>query len=328
MPWAQYLPMGSHLGEPSSPYPEQTMDGISRFYPMLINLGVVVLLNLGGAIVTSDLVSWFLYSAPVVTAGPVKKGHAKKVQTAAVVRADIRSVLRRNMFCSTCEPISLDNLYAGKDGKEPEKKVDSLEGAELLTTMVADVDKYSLAFVKVSKPEESVIRVSVGDMVGEAKVVTIHEKRMTFLKDGKELELTLIGEAAKPKDVKEPAKKPGAKKSPLDDITSKIKKIGENKYEIERSVVQNLMTNIASAGHGARIMPDPKGGFRASFVRHYSLFYKLGVRSQDIIKSVNNIPLNSVQETLLLYTKLKNASHLTISLNRRGKTVNMDYTIR
>ncbi|MBU1239148.1 hypothetical protein KJ865_05505 [Myxococcota bacterium] len=273
----------------------------------------------------SDLVSWYLYSPPSVSSGPLKKAPTRKTKGAVMVRADIRGVLQRNIFCSDCEPISLDDLYAGK-GKEPEKKVDSLEGAELLITMVSDNTMHSLAFVKVSKPEELVIRVSVGDSVGEAKVVTIYEKRMTFIKDGKELELSLIGEAAKPKDVVDP-KKTG-KKSPLDDLTSKIKKISENKYEIDRSVVQNLMTNIASAGQGARIMPDPKGVFRASFVRHYSLFYKLGIRSQDIIKSVNNIPLNSVQETLLLYTKLKNASHLTISVNRRGKTVNMDYTIR
>ena len=292
---------------------------------MLINLALVILLNLGGAVVVSDLVSWYLYSPPTITQGPKKRATKKRSSGPKVAHSDIRSVLRRNIFCSTCEPISLDNLYKGSGSGEPEKKLDSLEGAELLTTMVADKPQHSLAFVKVSKPDEAVLRVSVGDKVGDAEVVTIGEKRMTFIKDGKEMELSLMGEAAKAKAV-EPAKK--GPKGPLASLTDKIKKIGPNKYEIDRSVVQDLMKNIAAAGKGARIMPDPKGGFRAAFVRHYSLFYKLGIRSQAVIKSVNNIPLNSVQETLLLYTKLKNASHLTMSLNRRGKTVNMDYTIR
>ena len=189
--------------------------------------------------------------------------------------------------------------------------------------MVADKPEWSLAFVHVTEPEDDFVRIKVGDSLGKAEVITIAAKQVTFLQDGKEKVLNLLGEEAV-KAPKDNGKKPGKK----DDISSKIKKVGPHKYEVEKSVVQDLMKNFATAGRGARVMPDAKGGFRVSFVRSYSLFFKLGVRSGDVIKSVNNIPLNSIQETLMLYTKLKNANHLTISVNRRGKTINMDYSIR
>ncbi len=303
------------------------MDKLSKFYPFLINLALVFLLNLGGAVVATDLISLFLYSPLKVAAKTPTRLRKKKSRGPKIARGDIRAILRRNLFCSTCDPISLDNLLKGKSA-EQEKKLNSLEGAELLTTMVADKKEHSLAFVKVSEPEEQVLRIALDDMVGTAKVTAIEEKRVTFIKGTQEMELTLLGETTKTVEKPKTKTKPERKKSALERIKDKIKKVGPNKYEIEKSVVQDLMKNMANAGRGARIMPDPKGGFRASFVRTYSLFYKLGVRSGDVIKSVNNIPLNSIQETLMLYTKLKNASHLTMSLNRRGKTVNMDYTIR
>jgi hypothetical protein len=302
------------------------MDKLSRYYPILISVALAMLTNFGAAVVATDALALFLFLPREIPINKrvLSKKPGKKPSKSAVLKGDIKKILGRNLFCSTCDPISLEDLFKSKTEIE-EKKLASLDNAILISTMVDDVAKYSLAFVSVTEPEILTIRVGLGDKVGSAEVISIEDKKVTFIKDGKEMVLNLLGETTVKVEKK---KKPGGKKNKLADIISKIKKIGENKYEIDKSVVQDLMKNFAAAGRGARIVPDVKGGFKASFVRHYSLFYKLGVRSGDVIKSVNNIPLNSIQETLILYTKLKNATHLTMSLDRRGKSVNMDYTIR
>jgi hypothetical protein len=38
--------------------------------------------------------------------------------------------------------------------------------------------------------------------------------------------------------------------------------------------------------------------------------------------------MSTPDQALQLYTKLRSASHLTLQVERRGETVNMDYTIR
>ncbi|MBN2724127.1 MAG: hypothetical protein JXR95_08670 [Deltaproteobacteria bacterium] len=301
------------------------MENLSKYYPLIINLAMIALVNSGAGIAAADITAYFLYSAPVyemAAKGISKKSSKRKNEKR--LSGDIRAILKRNMFCSTCEPISLDDIKdAG--GKQPEKKVDSLEGATLLSTMLAEREIFSLAAIAVEKPEVRTILVGINDEVGGAKVIMIEDKKVTFLKDGKEKILTLTGE---PKTIASKSSTPGKPKTKDEEWASKIKQIGPNKYEVERSVVMDLMQTMAQRGRGAMVIPDPKGGFRVSFIRSYSIFYKLGIRSGDVIKSVNNIQLDSFDKALLMYTKLKNANHLTISINRRGKTENMDFSIR
>ncbi|MDA3864014.1 MAG: hypothetical protein PF689_09140 [Deltaproteobacteria bacterium] len=319
------------------------MEKLSKYYPQMINIALLIMLSSGSATVSADAAAWFLFKEPEYQVAPQAVEPAKPAKTKSEKfdsEEKIKTVLSRNMFCSDCPPISLEDLAApeGGDGKSEEKKLASLKNATLILTMVFDNPEDSLAFIafkkdgggKEEEEREVLKKVKIGDIIAKASVIEIENKKVKFLKDGKERILTLFGETeikTVEKDEKD-TKKKGKKKSALQKMKESIKKIGPYKYEIDKDVVKNLMANIAKAGRGARIVPHSKGGFRASFVRHYSLFYKLGVRSGDIIKSVNNIPLNSIQETLMLYTKLKNASHLTISLKRRGKPVNIDYNIR
>lgn len=301
------------------------MEKLSKFYPVLVSLLAIGLINAGAGIAFADIVSYYLYSKPVYE--PPQKmlsGKPVKVEKEKVHTGDLLSVLKRNMFCSTCEPISLDDINkSGKPG-EATAVVDSLENAALLTTMVADNPKYSLAAISVEKPEEKTLLVGIDDDVSGAKVTLIEDKKVTFIKDGKEKVLFLLKTAPAP--IAKPV--PGAVSSPEDDLASKIKNIGPNKYEVERSVILEFMKNMAGGVKGARVMPDPNGGFRAAFVRSNSIFYKLGLRSGDVIKSVNNIQLDSFDKALLMYTQMKNANHITVSVNRRGKTENIDFSIR
>ena len=310
------------------------MDNISKYYPFIIDVLLVILVNTGAGILAAEAIGYAVFS-PVSYEPPNKQrvsvsfGKNRKKQK---THNYLKAILVRNIFCSECDPISLEDINFNpnsKDEKNKEKQLASLEGAELIGTMVSDKPEWSLATIKITAPETNTILVGLHDKVGEAEVTEIKEKSVIFTQNGQEKILKLMEDASKSANYT--AKKPktvNRQNTRKNDLSSKIRKVGPYKYEVDKSVVQNFMKNIASAGRGAGIIPNPGGGFRVTFVRSYSIFYKLGIRSRDVIKSVNNIQLNSIDQTLALYPKLKTANHLTISVDRRGKIINMDYTIR
>lgn len=302
------------------------MEGLARFYPHMIQATLVLLQGLGAGVIAADVVAWKLYSSPRLESArrPTPQVAAAKKPE---ITADLRGILRRNIFCATCEPITLDDLAvaSGDPGQPP--PMASLEGAELVGTMVVvSKPRDSLATVALTTHAEAkFVLLSEGDALGEAVVVSIESKRVIFMQDGQEKVLNLMGEAKVSPVVATAAPPPAAAGKPED---NQIRQVGPYKYEVDKSVISDFMKNMASASSGARVLPDPNGGFKVSFVRSFSVFYKLGIRSGDTISSVNNIQLDSIDQTFALYTKLKDANHLTLSVNRGGQTINMDYDIR
>jgi general secretion pathway protein C len=302
------------------------MEGLARFYPHLVQVTLVLLQGLGAGVIAADVVAWKLYSAPRPESARRPSAQVAPAVRKPEITADLRGILRRNIFCATCEPITLDDLAiaSGDPGQPP--PVASLEGAELVGTMVvASRPKDSLATVALtSHAEAKFVLLSEGDALGQAVVVSIEAKRVVFMQDGQEKVLNLFGETKTSPVVATTTTPPTAAK-PED---NQIRQVGPYKYEVDKAVITDFMKNMASASSGARVLPDPNGGFKVSFVRSFSVFYKLGIRSGDTISSVNNIQLDSIDQTFALYTKLKDANHLTLSVNRGGQTINMDYDIR
>ncbi len=303
------------------------MEGLARFYPHLIQATLVLLQGLGAGVIAADMVAWKLYAAPSAESPRRPAATVALTPKKPEVVADLRGLLRRNIFCATCEPITLDDLAGtpGEPGQPP--PVASLEGAELVGTMVVTSKPAdSLATVILTAHAEAkFVLLSEGDSLGDATVVSIEAKRVVFTQGGQEKVLNLLGEAKSSPVVATTTPPPAAGAKPED---NQIRQVGPYKYEVDKAVITDFMKNMASASSGARVLPDPNGGFKVSFVRSFSVFYKLGIRSGDTISSVNNIQLDSIDQTFALYTKLKDANHLTLSVNRGGQTINMDYDIR
>ncbi|MCA9544159.1 MAG: PDZ domain-containing protein, partial [Myxococcales bacterium] len=69
-------------------------------------------------------------------------------------------------------------------------------------------------------------------------------------------------------------------------------------------------------------------GFKVVGVRPGSLYSHIGIRSGDILKGVNDEAINSPNKALELFEKLKNSDAVNLDLERRGREVKMDYTIK
>jgi type II secretory pathway component PulC len=79
-------------------------------------------------------------------------------------------------------------------------------------------------------------------------------------------------------------------------------------------------------------MPSVKDGETRGFkfygIRPGSLPKLLNIKNGDLITSVNGTDLKSVDGAMSLYTKLRRASNLSITIERKGETINKEITIQ
>lgn len=110
-----------------------------------------------------------------------------------------------------------------------------------------------------------------------------------------------------------------------------VKQLGPHKFELDRDLVTRALRNPRSV-RGARFRPYARGGkllgFRAYGVRRGSLPAAMGLRAGDIIVGANGEALDSMDALLGFYRKLKELNRVDVSIQRRGKPVELTYVLR
>ena len=108
-------------------------------------------------------------------------------------------------------------------------------------------------------------------------------------------------------------------------IDNGIKKIDDNNYEIDKSLVDKVLANPMAVAKGARVVPAVKNGkpdgFKLYAIRPSSVYSKLGLANGDTLQSINGFELTSADKALEVYTKLREATSLEVEVTRRGKPV-------
>jgi general secretion pathway protein C len=148
-----------------------------------------------------------------------------------------------------------------------------------------------------------------------------------------------VGAAPAPAPAPEPAAsaapptppKGGAPTLPAD-IASKIQKISDTEYNIDRSVVDKILENQAELMRSARIVPEQKDGkvvgVRLFGIRPDTLLGTLGLQNGDRLETINGFNMASPEKALEAYARLRTASALNVKVNRRGTPVSVDYHIK
>lgn len=123
----------------------------------------------------------------------------------------------------------------------------------------------------------------------------------------------------------------GASKIPPE-MASKIQKVSENEYTLERSLVDEIMENQGALMKSARIVPEQKNGetlgIRLFGIRPDTLLGTLGLQNGDRLEEINGFKMGNPEQALEAYARLRTAPSLTIKVNRRGKAMNLDYAFK
>ena len=205
----------------------------------------------------------------------------------------------------------------GKKEKKILSSGTSVGNISLIGTLVLDRQKYAL--IKAGK--ESKI-VKVGSLVNGFKVEEIGKYFIILSKGGNRYKLSVKISTAGTKLTSKSFRKKEEKLS---------KNIQKEVFRLDRRFVQEQTADIGSILKDVYIVPVVRNGetvgFKFRYVKPGSLLYKYGLRSGDLILSVNGRPVRTVEEAFKIYNILRNEDLVQVEIERRGKRKVLVYEI-
>jgi general secretion pathway protein C len=259
------------------------------------------------------------------------------------VAEDIR---KRNIFCPTCEPEVPEDeegsavvtpTYDGETvaGIQPGETKSSLP-LKLMATMEATDPIYSFATVYDSETEVAGLYAQ-GDTLRPGVIVVGVDTGIVHLRNGASLEYIQLGEeppkvVAKPTAKKDDDKPAAPRPGEIPGAEDSINCPNENLCIVERAFVEQLMANPAMLAKQARIVPSQKDGETQGFkfygIRRGSLPNLIGLKNGDMLTEVNGEQLDGMDKAMALYTKLRRASNLTVTVERKGQRTTKEIQIQ
>lgn len=321
------------------------MEVYLRKYFWVGGLVVIALCALFAAKALGQLVIG-LVPAPKQRVQPVGARASRTVSAPVNATKDLGPVVQRNIFCAKCEALaSIDPNQAGdadaadSAGGQPGEPVKSSLNLNLVATLVSDQDP-AWSYAALFDPDQGKTGMygTGGKVPGGATVTEVRERRVLLDNGGRAEYIDLTAEK-QPVAAKTVARAPDSSRARKrsssrvpDDIAAGVRSTGPNKWEIRRGSLNKVLSNTTMLARSARIIPSVRNGkpngFRLHAIRDGSIYSLIGMQNGDTINAINGRPMTTPDKALEVYTKLRNAGHLSISFTRRGKPVTHDYTIR
>jgi type II secretion system protein C len=258
-------------------------------------------------------------------------------------------IRKHNVFCPTCVPVTAeapldDGAGMVDDSGRPTGpllspgETRSRLPLRLTATMEAIDPALSLATILDTEAGVSGL-FGRGDVVRAGVVVMGVDQTVVHLRNNAALEYIMLGDEAPPPAPAPTAPKSGEMDGPLPDddrvipgAEEAINCPTEDTCTVERAFVEKLMANPALLAKQARIVPKQKDdevvGYKLYGIRRGSLPKLLNLKNGDMITAVNGEELKSMDKAMALYTKLRRASNLTVSIERKGKIINKEIQIQ
>ncbi|WP_437762463.1 type II secretion system protein GspC [Sorangium sp. So ce281] len=254
------------------------------------------------------------------------------------------AILSRNPFDSVTgpldgKPVEIPSAPHELPNKDPYADP-SCDGARVL--LITQADDPAWSFAAMAGSDGKAILRRQGDEISGQTVYYVGWDRV-WLTSGSSRCQAVVGRnstvaraapaPAPPTTSTSAAPKParGGKKIPPE-LAAKIQRVSENEFNVERSAVDHILENQGELMRSARIVPEKEGdkvvGIRLFGIRPDSLLGTLGLENGDRLSSINGFEMSDPQKALEAYARLRTADRLTVSINRKGKPMNIDFNIK
>jgi general secretion pathway protein C len=221
--------------------------------------------------------------------------------------------------------------------------------AQMVAGVISDRPSQSIASITDLNTRETRIY-GVGDAIGAARVLSIERLRDDRDATGVAFKVAAIvcndgrkeyvdfeqgdgAQAVAPIATAMPIVRAGtgAPAGGDEDASKNVKKVADNKYEVERKFIDDTLSNLNTVATQARIVPSFKNGvangFKLFSIQPGSLYSAIGVENGDVIQRINGYEINSPDKALEVYQKLRESSHITIEIERNGQIVRKEYNV-
>lgn len=224
-------------------------------------------------------------------------------------------IIERNLFDTETET-----------DQQPEKlDLEALEPTDLklklLGTVAGDKNDTYAVIEEAGKRKQNLYR--IGDKIQTATVKMILREKVILNVNGKDEVLGI-------EKVSESRKTSGYSKK-LEAFTKTPQKTTSKNITLKRSQIDTAVKDINGLMKQIRIRPHftngEPDGLRLTGIRPNSIFYKMGLKSGDIITAVDGKDIESVDDALEFYKSLQSSSKVQLKLKRRNRLQTLDYNI-
>ncbi|MCY1014291.1 type II secretion system protein GspC [Pyxidicoccus sp. MSG2] len=197
---------------------------------------------------------------------------------------------------------------------------------KLLGTLVASDTQWSLASIQDLETQRA-RSLMVGDDLMGARILSIERERIIIAANNRE---EFIDGEASPTTAAPALTRTTATANPGPE--SGIRAVGEHSYEIPSEELQNALSRLDQLSTQARALPAFENGqsvgFKLAAIRPNSLYSKIGLQNGDVLKRINGLTLDSPERVLEAFTKLREARHIELDIDRGGGPVRKVYDVR
>lgn len=330
---------------------------LKRYFPVVV-LALIALaalfqasgaMHLFGAALTPDEAAYAARGA----SSPISPGAAATARGMSRGEKNAEPILSRNPFDSVTGPLNIKPLDMSE---KPAARMDlsdplSAPGCEgMRVAIITESPDPEWSLVALQAPGEAAPKLRrVGDEVTSGKQIAYigyNPKKSSpavWITGDSALCQALLFAVQPTVPPPAPAPPPGAPPAPAPaapggpspvpaDIASRIQKVSDTEYNVDRAVVDKILENQAELMRSARIVPEQKDGkvvgIRLFGIRPDTLLGTLGFQNGDRLEAINGFNMASPEKALEAYARLRTASNLNVKINRRGQNTSIDYRIK
>ncbi|MDC3959354.1 general secretion pathway protein GspC [Polyangium jinanense] len=127
-----------------------------------------------------------------------------------------------------------------------------------------------------------------------------------------------------------PGKRPKGQLPPH--IAERIRQTGPNQYDIDRTVVDEILTNQAEYLQKVRVVPARQGdqttGMKVMGVRKGTALDAIGLKHGDQLQRINGFEMTNPQSALEAYARLMSANQIRVDVIRNGQPTTLELNIK
>lgn len=248
-----------------------------------------------------------------------------------------RAILERNPFDSVTGSLLGKELDAHAPSAPRTDPMEDPHCKFARAVMIVASDDPAWSFVAIGAPGQKTTLVRSGDAIAGHTVGNIGWDRVWLTTGSERCQMVIGDHTAAPAPSSQPSQSypPSGARPPgtlPPEIASRIRRISDTEFSIDRSAVQAIMERQAELLGRVRVLPERDGnkvtGIRLGGVRQDSLLDAIGLSNGDSLQKINGFDLGDPSAALEAYAKLQNADRLTLSLTRGGKPMNIDLRIQ
>ncbi len=214
------------------------------------------------------------------------------------------------------QPLLAAHLFGQVSQELTGGRLDNLPISSLNLVLTGVIASSSGGYALISVNGQSQEPFAIGQTITEGAVLqAVYPDRVVIRRNGVLESLMLEGTEKPPAELGTPTDTANLPSAPS---TGVVQETGANHYTVERDMLAAQM-RTPDFLRQAVIEPSAGGGFAVRRIQPGSLYAELGLRTGDVIKTVNGQPINTAEDAIRLYQQIPNLSAVQMEITRAGK---------